>query len=71
MVPPMEEAAPNAKWQGTAKDLVAVSHWIQENWLLAFSFFPAVFLTIYATIVLYAVALLISLVMVKPTKKEA
>ncbi len=50
MVPPMEEAAPNAKWTGSAKDLVAVSHWIQENWLLAFSFFPTVFLTIYATI---------------------
>ena len=39
MVPPMEDAAPNARWQGTAKDLVAVSHWIQDNWLLAFSFF--------------------------------
>ena len=50
MVPPMEEAAPNARWSGTAKDLVAVSHWIQENWLLAFSFFPALFITIYATI---------------------
>ncbi len=50
MVPPMEEAAPGARWAGTAKDLVAVSHWIQENWLLAFSFFPAVFITIYATI---------------------
>lgn len=50
MVPPMEEAAPNAKWSGTAKDLVAVSHWIQENWLLAFSFFPVLFGTIYATI---------------------
>ena len=50
MVPPMEEAAPNARWSGTAKDLVAVSHWIQENWLLAFSFFPALFLTIYGTI---------------------
>ena len=50
MVPPMEEAAPNAKWSGTAKDLVAVSHWIQENWLLAFSFFPTLFITIYATI---------------------
>lgn len=50
MVPPMEEAAPNAKWSGTAKDLVAVSHWIQDNWLLAFSFFPVLFGTIYATI---------------------
>ena len=50
MVPPMEEAAPNARWSGSAKDLVAVSHWIQENWLLAFSFFPVVFLTIFLTI---------------------
>ena len=50
MVPPMEEAAPNAKWSGTAKDLVAVSHWIQDNWILAFSFFPVLFGTIYATI---------------------
>ena len=50
MVPPMEEAAPNARWTGSAKDLVAVSHWIQENWLLAFSFFPALFIVIYATI---------------------
>lgn len=50
MVPPMEEAAPNAKWSGTAKDLVVVSHWIQENWLLAFSFFPVLFGTIYGTI---------------------
>lgn len=50
MVPPMEEAAPNARWTGSARDLVNVSHWIQKNWLLAFSFFPALFGTIYATI---------------------
>lgn len=50
MVPPMEEAAPNARWTGSAKDLVAVSHWIQKNWLFAFSFFPALFGTIYGTI---------------------
>ena len=50
MVPPMEEAAPNARWTGSAKDLVAVSHWIQKNWLLAFSFFPALFALIYVTI---------------------
>ncbi len=50
MVPPMEEAAPNARWTGSARDLVNVSHWIQENWLLAFSFFPALFGIIYATI---------------------
>ena len=50
MVPPMEEAAPNAKWTGSAKDLVVVSHWVQDNWLLAFSFFPALFGIIYITI---------------------
>ncbi len=50
MVPPMEEAAPDARWTGSAKDLVAVSHWIQENWLFAFSFFPVLFLVIYITI---------------------
>ena len=50
MVPPMEEAAPDAKWTGSAKDLVFVSHWVQDNWLIAFSFFPAVFGLIYATV---------------------
>jgi len=50
MVPPMEEAAPNAKWTGTGKDLVAVSHWIQDNWIFAFSFFPVLFGTLYATV---------------------
>lgn len=50
MVPPMEEAAPNARWTGSARDLVDVSHWIQKNWLLAFSFFPGLFATIYFTI---------------------
>ena len=50
MVPPMEEAAPSARWTGTAKNLVDVSHWIQENWLVAFLFFPALFILIYATI---------------------
>lgn len=50
MVPPMAEAAPNAVWSGTAKDLVNVSKWIQENWALAFSFFPAIFIVIYVTI---------------------
>ena len=40
MVPPMMDAAPGARWTGTAKDLVGVSLWIQKNWLIAFSFFP-------------------------------
>lgn len=50
MVPPMEEAAPNAHWSGTARNLVDISHWIQENWLFAFLFFPIIFLIIYATV---------------------
>ncbi len=50
MVPPMIDAAPNARWTGAAKDLVAVSLWIQVNWPLAFSFFPALFILIYSTI---------------------
>ncbi|MBO5284529.1 MAG: type II secretion system F family protein [Alphaproteobacteria bacterium] len=50
MVPPMEDAAPNARWTGSAKDLVGVSHWIKENWLVAFLFFPVLFTVIYATI---------------------
>lgn len=50
MVPPMEDAAPNARWSGSAKDLVAVSHWIQKNWLFAFLFFPVLFTLIYVTI---------------------
>jgi len=50
MVPPMEDAAPNARWTGTAKDLVNVSHWIKDNWLFAFSFFPVLFIIIYGTI---------------------
>lgn len=50
MVPPMISAAPNTRWTGSAKDLVNVSEWIQENWLFAFSILPAIFLLIYATL---------------------
>ena len=50
MVPPMMDAAPNARWTGTAKDLVAVSLWIQKNWALAFAIFPALFTLLYTTI---------------------
>ena len=50
MVPPMLSAAPNTKWTGTAKDLIAMSEWIQENWVVAFSVLPAIGLTIYITI---------------------
>ncbi len=50
MVPPMISAAPNTRWTGSAKDLVNVSEWIQENWLFAFSILPAIFILIYATL---------------------
>ncbi len=50
MVPPMEDAAPGVRWSGTARDLVNISHWIRVNWLVAFLFFPVLFILIYATI---------------------
>ncbi len=50
MVPPMLSAAPNTVWTGTAKSLIDLSEWIQENWGLAFSIFPVIGGTIYATI---------------------
>ena len=50
MVPPMVAAAPQAHWTGTAKQLVAVSDWIQVYWLEAFSFFPIVFVIIGVTL---------------------
>ncbi len=50
MVPPMINAAPNTRWTGSARDLVAVSYWIEKNWLFAFSILPALFLTIYLTL---------------------
>ncbi len=50
MVPPMQDAAPNVRWTGTAADLVAVSEWIQVYWMIAFSILPAFMLIIYLTI---------------------
>ena len=50
MVPPMMEAAPNTRWTGSARDLVALSIWIQKNWAAAFAFLPTVFLLIYVTL---------------------
>ena len=47
MVPPMMNAAPNTRWTGSAKDLVALSVWIQKNWLLAFSILPTLFVLIF------------------------
>lgn len=50
MVPPMISAAPNTRWTGLAKDLVSLSFWIQDHWLMAFSFLPIVFTLIYMTL---------------------
>lgn len=50
MVPPMVAAAPQARWTGTAAQLVAVSEWIQVYWLEAFAFFPIVFIIIGVTL---------------------
>lgn len=50
MVPPMIDAAPNVRWTGTAADLVAISAWIKEYWLLAFASLPIAMTVIYFTI---------------------
>ncbi len=50
MVPPMIDAAPNVRWRGLAADLVDVSAWIKDNWLIAFSSLPIVMAVIYFTI---------------------
>lgn len=50
MVPPMVAAAPNARWTGSAKDLVNLSNWIQKNWLFAFSILPTIFFLIFLTL---------------------
>lgn len=49
MVPPMIDAAPGTRWTGSARDLVALSAWIQNNWVFAFSFLPTMFVLIYLT----------------------
>ncbi|MBE6445401.1 MAG: hypothetical protein E7019_05070 [Alphaproteobacteria bacterium] len=50
MVPPMIDAAPTVVWRGLARNLVDLSDWIKENWLVAFSILPIVMATIYFTI---------------------
>lgn len=50
MVPPMIDAAPNVRWRGLAKDLVDLSAWIKENWVIAFASLPILMATIYFTI---------------------
>lgn len=50
MVPPMIDAAPNVRWRGMAKDLVDLSGWIKDNWIIAFSALPIIMAVIYFTI---------------------
>ncbi len=50
MVPPMQDAAPNVRWRGLAKQLVDLSEWIRVNWLIAFSSLPIIMGIIYFTI---------------------
>ena len=50
MVPPMLDAAPGTRWTGMARDLVDLSAWIKDNWLLAFSILPIIMIVIYSTI---------------------
>lgn len=50
MVPPMIDAAPNVVWRGLAKDLVDLSGWIKDNWLIAFTALPVIMCVIYFTI---------------------
>lgn len=50
MVPPMIDAAPNVRWHGLAKDLVDLSGWIKDNWIIAFSALPIIMAVIYFTI---------------------
>lgn len=50
MVPPMIDAAPDVVWTGLAKDLVDISYWIKDYWIVAFSALPIIILVIYSTI---------------------
>ena len=50
MVPPMIDAAPNVHWRGLAKDLVDLSDWIKNNWIIAFASLPILMAVIYFTI---------------------
>ena len=50
MVPPMIDAAPDVVWTGLARDLVDVSYWIKDYWIVAFSALPIIMVVIYSTI---------------------
>lgn len=47
MVPPMIDAAPDIRWQGIARDLVVVSFFISDYWMVAFSILPILFTLIF------------------------
>ena len=50
MVPPMIDAAPGVIWRGMAADLVNLSGWIKNNWIVAFASLPVIMAVIYFTI---------------------
>lgn len=50
LVPPMASAAPGIRWTGVSRDLINLSDWVQENWLMAFLFLPILFSVIYFTL---------------------
>ncbi|MBS4772895.1 MAG: type II secretion system F family protein [Proteobacteria bacterium] len=50
MVPPMIDAAPGVRWRGLARDLVDLSGWIKDNWMIAFASLPITMAIIYFTI---------------------
>ena len=50
MVPPMIDAAPTVVWRGMARDLVDLSAWMKDNWLVAFASLPITMAVIYFTI---------------------
>lgn len=50
MVPPMIDAAPNVRWTGLAADLVGISNWIKDYWLVAFASLPVIMIVIYFSI---------------------
>lgn len=53
MVPPMIDAAPTTRWRGMAKNLVDISAWIKDYWIVAFSTLPILMIVIYGTIGLW------------------
>ena len=50
LVPPMASAAPDIRWTGTSRDLIALSNWVQDNWLISFLSLPVIFTAIYFTL---------------------